>query len=137
MKKILTVLFIAMLTLASTLHAGKRTPFLIVGVLPHATMTIKNNWDNEQLALTKEQKKKLLKVRKETISAVKSIKEKVFPIEKRVAKKAMSGTHPRDLLQLVDKIAKLKAKATRIHLRCIYNTREILTKKQRRVLKGL
>jgi len=137
MKKLLVVVFVMMLSFASSLQAAKRSPFLIVGMLPHTTMMIKNNWDNERLALTKKQKQKLLKVRKDTMNGVKSIKAKVFPMEKKVASKAMAGAKPKDLLELVDKIAKLKARATRIHLRCIYKTQQILTIKQRNFLKEL
>ena len=51
------------------------------------------------------------------MSAVKSVKEKAFPMENEVAKRVMKGAHPRDLLDLVDKIkALLETKFTFINL---------------------
>jgi len=137
MRKLLVVVFVVMLSLASSLQAGKRSPFLIVGLLPHTTMKIKKNWNNENLALSKEQKEKLVKVRQETLNALKSIKGKVFSLEKKVVKKVRAGEQPKNMLKLIDNIARLKAKATKVHLRCLYKTRQILTKKQRKVLKEL
>ena len=42
----------------------------------------------------------------------------------------MSGAAPESLSADVAKLAKLKAEATRTHLKCIYDTRQILTPSQ-------
>ena len=134
-KSLLTLcLFLCCTSVAS---ANKRAPFLIMGMIPHMTMQVKQNWNNEELSLDENQKTQLLKIRKETMSAVISVKKQIAPLEKEVASKILSGSHPTKLDSLVNKIAALKIKATQAHLNCVYNTKKVLTKKQVEILNNL
>ncbi len=110
--------------------AKKASPFLITKGLPHYTMIIKKRWDDPKLALTPKQKAELLKVRKATMSRVFSLKPKIAELRKKIVKAAMSGAAPDSLSADVAELAKLKAEATRTHLKCIYDTRQILTPSQ-------
>ncbi len=110
--------------------AKKVSPFLITKGLPHYTMIIKKRWDDPKLALTAEQKAELLKVRKATMGSILSLKPKIAELRKKIVKAAMSDATPESLAADVEKLAKLKAEATRIHLKCIYDTRWILTPSQ-------
>ena len=110
--------------------AKKVSPFLITKGLPHYTMIIKKRWDDPKLALTAEQKAELLKVRKATMGSILSLKPKIAELRKKIVKGAMSGATPESLSADVEKLAKLKAEATRTHLKCIYDTRRILTPSQ-------
>ena len=87
-------------------------------------------WDDPEFNLTDEQKSKLLVVREETISGVQGISREIAPLEQQVAKGIFSGKTADELGPLVQAIAGLKAEATMIHLRCLYDTREILDKQQ-------
>ncbi len=110
--------------------AKKVSPFLITKGLPHYTMIIKKRWDDPKLALTPKQKAELLKVRKATLGSITSLKPKIAKLRKKIVKAAMSGAAPESLSADVAKLAKLKAEATRTHLKCIYDTRQILTPSQ-------
>ncbi len=110
------------------------SPFLINGKLPHYTMKLKMMWDDPVLALTPKQKQALLVVRKETIGAIKNLKPQIMQLERKIVKATKSGIKPATLKKDVDALASLKAKATMVHLRCIYKTRQILSPKQLRLL---
>jgi len=114
----------------------KTSPFLIVGKLPHLTKMLMQQWDNPKLNLSAPQKSKLLVVRKETISAVRSLTQKITPLENQVAEGIFAGKTTDDLLPLVKTISDLKSEATMVHLRCIYNTSRILTEQQLAFLKS-
>jgi hypothetical protein len=117
--------------------ANKRSPFLIVDMIPHMAMQLKKNWDNEKLDLNETQKIELLKIRKDTIASVMPLKKLIAPLEKEVATKILSGSKPSELKSLVDKIASFKAEATQVHLTCVYRTQKVLNQKQLDVLKNL
>ncbi len=134
-KSLLTLCLI--LCCSNFAFASKRAPFLIMGMIPHMTMQVKQNWNNEELALNENQKVELLKIRKETMSSVKSVKQQIAPLEKEVASKILSGSKPSELVELVNTIATLKVEATKAHLNCVYKTRNILNKKQLEVLNNL
>jgi len=119
---------------AQTIQRKPTKPFLIQGKLPHLTMMVKQMWNDEDLALTKEQKVKLLEVRKETIGALKTLKPEVAQLEAKIVAAVQSGEDPKKLEADVKKLAELKAKATMVHLNCIYKTRQILTQDQRDIL---
>ncbi|MEO1937374.1 MAG: hypothetical protein ABGW85_01940 [Sulfurimonas sp.] len=119
---------------AQTMQQKQTKPFLIQGKLPHLTMMVKQMWNDEDLALAKEQKAKLLEIRKETIKALKTLKPEVTQLEAKIVTAVQSGEDPKNLEADVQKLAQLKAKATMIHLNCIYKTRKILTKEQRDIL---
>lgn len=130
--KILTLLGTIILTLsiATTSLSAKQKPFLIHGKLPHLTGTIMQLWDDEDLALTPEQKKKLLKIRIRTVGGLSTIKGEVFPLEDEIVQASTNGTNPEDLEDDIEKLAELRAEGTMIHLNCIYDTQKILTKEQ-------
>ena len=95
-------------------HSGKdvkkkNTPFLITGKIPHLTKILIKQWDNPELALSSDQKAKLLVVRKETISRVQSLAQKISPLEMQVAEEIFEQKTPAELNSLVETIAGLKA----------------------------
>ncbi|MCF6310430.1 MAG: hypothetical protein L3J19_08200 [Sulfurimonas sp.] len=136
LKKYFALMVVSLLTI-TTLHAAPGAPFLILGKIPHYTGTIKANWDNKELNFTQQQREKLLKVRKDTLRIVMGLKKKLALLEKEVAEKIMSGSKPKELFDIVNKIAKYKIKATKAHLKCVYRTKKILTKEQLEVLDEL
>jgi len=117
---------------ASSAKPGK--PFLIQGKLPHLTGMVKILWDDEDLALTTEQQKKLTIVRKSTMSRAKALSKKVNILESKIVDASQKGATPESLKADVEKLASLRAQATMVHLECIYNTREILSDEQLYVL---
>jgi hypothetical protein len=137
LKKFFTLMVVSLLTITTLHAAGPGAPFLIIGKMPHYTGILNANWENDKLNLTQEQKTKLLKVRKDTLKIVFGAKEKLAPLEKEVANKITSGSTPKELLPLLNKIAKYKIQATTAHLQCVYDTQETLSKKQLNILKGL
>ncbi len=115
--------------------AKNSSPFLITKGLPHYTMILKKRWDDPKLALTPKQKKELLAIRKATIGSVMSLKPKIMKLQKEIVKAAMNGAEPGSLDEKVKKLASYKAEATRTHLKCIYDTKRVLTPKQLAYLK--
>ena len=115
-------------TLGATAVDAK--PFLIADKLPHLTGMVKILWDDEDLALTAKQKEALLVIKKSTMGGAKALAKKIYALEDEVVKASQAGAKPETLKAKVDEIAALRAKATMIHLDCIYNTRAILTKEQ-------
>ena len=128
--KYLTILSLLVLAIGSTSLAAKQKPFLIHGKLPHLTGTIMQLWDDEDLALTPEQKTKLKQIRLKTVNGLATLKGEVFPLENEIVNASINGANPEDLEEDVEKLAELRAEATIIHLNCIYDTKNILTKKQ-------
>jgi predicted small secreted protein len=112
-------------------------PFLITGKMPHLTKLLMQQWDNSELHLSDEQKSKLLVVRKETIGDAQKLGQEITPLEKQVAEGSLAGKTPDELQSLVQAIAGLKAEATMVHLRCIYNTSNILDQQQLDFLNNL
>jgi hypothetical protein len=113
------------------MSALQNSPFLINSErLPHFTKLLIENWDKAKLGLTNEQKKKLLEVRKETLSAVKTLKPQIKELEDDIADEIKDGESPDSVDAQVQKLAKLKADATRVHLKCIADTIAILNEKQ-------
>ncbi len=112
-------------------NALKNAPFLIHhDGLPHITKLLIHNWDKAALGLSKEQKERLLQVRKETMGAVKKIKQQLKPLEDEVAEAMLDDEDPSSVEKQLQQIAKLKLEATRVHLKCIAQTREILSEEQ-------
>ncbi len=107
------------------------SPFLINQTsLPHITKLLVENWDKAKLGLSDEQKEKLLVVRQNTISSIKKLKKEIAPLEESVISALSYGEEPKTLHSKVDKIAALKAEATKIHLKCISETIKILNDEQ-------
>ena len=117
--------------------AKNSPPFLITGKMPHLTKLLMQQWDNPELHLSAEQKSKLLVVRKETIGGVQKLGQQIAPLEQQVADGSLAGKTPEELQALVQTVARLKTEATMVHLRCIYNTGNILDKQQLDFLYGL
>ena len=114
----------------SKANAKKSSPFLISSGLPHMTMLIKQNWDSPELGLTAEQKEKLLVVRKSTISGIKAVKPKAMKLEKKIKELTMGGDATSKLNPMVDILAGFKAELTKVQIKCIHDSKNILTKKQ-------
>ena len=114
----------------------KVPPFLIMGKLPHLTKMLMQQWDSPELNLSADQKSKLLVVREETIGAVKRIGKEIAPLEQQVADGIFADKTPEELQPLVKQVADLKSEATMVHLRCIHETRVILSKEQLKTLMG-
>jgi len=106
------------------------SPFLIKHGLPHLTKMLMKSWDDDKLALTKEQKTTLLAVRKETMGGVMRLKPEVMKLKKEIIQASKSGTKAADLKDKVNKLAELEAEATMVHLKCLDNTKAVLTKEQ-------
>lgn len=114
-----------------------RKPFLVVGKMPHLTGILKQHWDSPDLKLTPGQKAALLDIRKNTMSAVMGLAGELDQLETSLAEEAMAATPPDQLAPLVDKISDLKTEATMVHLRCIYDTMEVLDDRQLNTLLDL
>ena len=113
------------------LNALKNSPFLMnIDALPHLTKILMHHWDKEALNLSKEQKEKLLVVRKETMTGVKKIKQALKPLQSEIMDLMYEGADLKLLQPKVDEVAKLKAQATMIHLKCLKDSIEVLTDKQ-------
>jgi propanediol dehydratase large subunit len=113
------------------LRALQNSPFLINREnLPHFTKLLMQNWDKAALGLTPEQKKKLLKIRNDTLRAIKAIKIKLQPLEEEVAEAMIDGEAPSSVEKQLREIAKLKLEATRVHLKCISDTTSVLSEEQ-------
>ena len=108
----------------------KQSPFLITSELPHLTKLLMQQWENPKLQLTEEQKTQLLVVREETMTGVKGLAPQIAPLQKQVTEGIFSGKTPDELSVTVQDVAKLKTEATMIHLKCIYDTSEILNQQQ-------
>ena len=120
---------------AGNLGAGveqkaKTPPFLISGKIPHLTKLLMEQWDSSDLNLNKDQRDKLLVVRKETLSGVRRICHEIAPLEQQVATEIFAGKTPDELSTIVKKVAALKTEATMLHLQCIDKTSAILTQQQ-------
>ena len=114
----------------------KQSPFLITSKLPHLTKLLMQQWDNPTLHLTEEQKPQLLVVRKDTIAGVENLAPQIASLQKQVTEGIFIGKTPEELHSIVQAISKLKAKATMIHLKCIFDTSKILTKQQLDILQS-
>jgi len=117
------------------MNALINSPFLLNSrALPHMTKVLVENWDKGTLALSVEQKEKLLVVRKETITTVKSIKKKIKVLEAEIIEIVVDGEDLKNANSKIDEVAGLKSEATRAHLKCIADTVEILNDEQMELL---
>jgi Spy/CpxP family protein refolding chaperone len=138
MKKQLTIIVttftllsgMATTTLLASPPTKKFKPFLIQGKLPHLTKMVKMMWDDKDLALTQQQKAKLLVVRKETVYGIQTLKKQIMVLENKIVRASNQGIKPAKIQAKVEKLASLRAQATMLHLNCLYNTKKILTQEQ-------
>lgn len=137
------ILFLTTLTIIFSLSSTnlvaqgqqkKQSPFLIADELPHLTKLLMQQWDNSTLHLTEDQKPLLLVVRKETMAGVKNIAPQIASLQKQVTDGIFIGKTPDELHSIVQAISKLKAEATMIHLKCIFDTSKILNQEQLDIL---
>jgi Spy/CpxP family protein refolding chaperone len=116
---------------ATKVHKKRMSsPFLIKHGLPHYTKMLMRSWDDPKLNLTEDQRAKLLEVRKATMSSVMKLKPEVMKVRKEIVQAAKSGAKAADLKAKVEKLASLEAEATMTHLKCIEDTKAILTSEQ-------
>ena len=107
------------------------SPFLLNSRgLPHMTKNLLHNWDKTALGLSTEQKEKLLVVRKETLSAVKKIKQELKFFEDEVVEAMLDREDPKSVEPQLIEISKLKLEASKVHLKCIADTTSILSDEQ-------
>ncbi len=107
------------------------SPFLInQNRLPHVTKMLLENWDKAALGLSNEQKSKLLIIRKTTMSAVKKIKKEVKTLEDEIIEVVIDAEDIKSIDTKIDQLSKLKAQATRVHIKCITETIGILSDEQ-------
>jgi len=131
--------FVSLITEIQTngkMNSLKNSPFLMnQDKLPHLTKILLENWEKGSLNLTDEQKTKLLVVRKETLIAVKKIKKVLKSLEEEVIELTVDEDATlKEIEPKVDKIAKLKAEATMIQLKCLKDSVAILTEEQLELL---
>ena len=127
--------FVRMLTEMQTngkLNALKNSPFLMnQDALPHLTKILVEHWNKATLGLSSEQKEKLLVVRKETMKGVKKVKKALSVLEAEVIEMTVDeDVKLKDIQGKVDEIAKLKAEATMIQLKCLKDSVQILNEEQ-------
>lgn len=109
----------------------QNSPFLINSEgLPHMTKLLLENWDKAKLGLSDDQKSKLLEVRKNTMSGVKKLKEKIKELEDEIAEAMIGREDVSTVDKQIEEIAKMKTEATKIHLKCIADTTAILSDEQ-------
>lgn len=113
------------------MNALLNSPFLLnKEELPHLTKLLIMNWDKAALGLTDEQKEKLLVVRHETLSAIKEIKEKVQALEAEIIEAMVDGEPLEETYPKLEAVAKLKVEATKVQLKCLKRSMEILNDAQ-------
>ncbi len=106
------------------------SPFLIKHGLPHYTKMLMKSWDDPRLNLTETQKNKLLEVRKATMGSVGKLKPEVMTLRKEIIASSRAGAKAEELKAKVEKLAHLEAEATMTHLKCIEDTKAVLSKEQ-------
>jgi hypothetical protein len=131
--------FVSLITEMQTngkINSLKNSPFLInQSALPHLTKILLENWEKGTLNLTDEQKTKLLVVREETLTGVKKVKKALKELEEEVIELTVDeDSKLADIQPKVEAIAKLKAEATMIQLKCLKDSVAILTEEQLELL---
>ena len=107
--------------------------FLIPHNLPFALGLVLKHPKSDTLALTKEQKDKLMGIMKETKPGIMTAAKKIKALEIKLRMQLVKdGKKASDLFGQVDEIAKLKADLTKKHLLCIESVRATLTPEQRK-----
>jgi len=113
------------------MNALKNSPFLMnKSSLPHLTKILMENWEKGALNLSDEQKKKLLIIRKETMTGVKKIKKELNILEADILELLVDEEALKTMKPKVDQVAKLKAEASMIHLKCLKESVAVLNDEQ-------
>ena len=111
------------------------SPFLMnQDELPHLTKILMQNWDKGTLALTKEQKEKLLTVRTETMTGVKKIKTALKSLNETIIEMTVDEEELSKIQIKVEEVSKLKTEATMIHIKCLQESIKILNDEQLELL---
>ena len=131
--------FVSVITEMQTngkMNSLKNSPFLMnQDELPHLTKILLESWEKGSLNLTDEQKSKLLIVRKETLTGVKKVKKALRALEAEVIELTVDeDSKMKDIQPKVEEIAKLKAEATMIQIKCLRDSVAILTEEQLELL---
>jgi hypothetical protein len=121
--------------MAQAMKSRQDSPFLIARGLPHYSKLLMKWWNDPQLGLTVPQKTKLLAIRQETMSGVKKYRAKIMKTEEEIRHAIFAGERPEKLTGLLDRLADMKKRMTMIHLRCIHDTRLVLTPEQLKILR--
>jgi len=108
----------------------KNSPFLIQRGLPHLNKIILSYYDDPAFNLTDDQKVQLDKIRSNTMKIVREIKPKVMKLRKEIISASLSGENAMNLKEKVAALSLLQSTATLTHLRCIEETKAVLTKDQ-------
>lgn len=122
-------------TTTKSSRRGMKSVFLIQRGLPHYSMILMKLRDNPELALTPGQKSRLEAIRTRTIGAVKELAPQVKQLRKAIVQGAKKGANPDTLAADVDKLAALKARATKLQLSCMAETEKVLTPRQIRFVR--
>ncbi len=109
---------------------GMRSVFLIRHGLPHYSQILMKMWNDPKLALKPDQKSKLEAIRNRTIGQIQTIAPQVKQLTREIVKATHSGAKAESLYGKVDTLASLKAKATKVQLKCIEETKAVLTPEQ-------
>ena len=113
------------------MNALKKSPFLMnQDELPHLTKILMESWDKATLNLTADQKTKLLLIRTETMTGVKKIKKALQTLEADIIEMSVDGEELSKVKPKVEEVAKLKAEATMIQLKCLKESIETLSDDQ-------
>jgi hypothetical protein len=106
------------------------SPFLISSGLPHMTKLLMQHGDDPELALSEDQKRQLLIVRKTTMQNVKRLSPQIEALESKIKTMTMEGETTQTLFPMIERLSQLKAEITKVHIRCIHDTKSILTQEQ-------
>lgn len=106
------------------------SPFLIERGLPHLSKMLKGSWEDPALALTAEQRSSLTTIREETMGNVMRLTKEILPLKSMIVSAALSGKSAADLKENVEKLGQLEAEATLVQIKCLEETKNILSKDQ-------
>ena len=109
--------------------SGKKGSPLLLR-LPNLMKVLTMHIDDAKLALTAEQKTKLDAGRNERMPKMMKFKTDITALKKEIAQGTKSGATVSDLKAKVEKLGTLKTEATLLKLKCIQDTKAILSKDQ-------
>jgi len=109
---------------------GMESPFLIQKGLPHLGKMIMPYMDDPAFGLSTEQKDKLTKLKATTMGVMTKLMPEVKALRKEIVEESLSGTSSDALNDKVAKLSLLQGTATMTQLKCIEETKAILTKDQ-------
>ena len=106
------------------------SPFLITHGLPHIGKMIMPYMNDPVFGLTTEQKTKLEEIKKGSMTAIMKVKPEIVALRKEIITAGKMGVSAESLQKKVAQLAVLQAQATMTHLKCIEETKNVLTKEQ-------